>query len=121
VPSPETLSVILEEVSPDMLTRMVLVTLDLEGISEFKKLIHEGISVFCIAERVNAPALCGSCRAPPQGPTSRKGMRIQPRKVASDYAFSAVTPSRYSSDRLTIIDSEILLFECSYFQTKMIT
>ena len=50
-----------------------------------------------------------------------KGMRIQPRKVASDYAFSAITPSRYSSDRLTIIDNAILLFECSYFSNRMIT
>jgi hypothetical protein len=39
-------------------------------------------------------------------------------KVAMDYAFSAIAPSHYSSDSLTIIDNAILLFECSYFQIE---
>jgi hypothetical protein len=39
-------------------------------------------------------------------------------KAAMGYAFSAVAPSRYSSDSLTIIDIAVLLFEDGYFQSN---
>ena len=38
-------------------------------------------------------------------------------KVAMDYAFSAIAPSHYSSDSLTIIDSSILFVEDGYFRS----
>jgi hypothetical protein len=39
-------------------------------------------------------------------------------KAAMGYAFSAIAPSRYSSDSLTIIDIAVLLFEDGYFQSN---
>jgi hypothetical protein len=39
-------------------------------------------------------------------------------KAAMGYAFSAVAPSRYSSDSLTIIDIAVSLFEDGYFQSR---
>jgi hypothetical protein len=41
-------------------------------------------------------------------------------KAAMGYAFSAVAPSRYSSDSLTIIDAAILSFEDGYFSNQII-
>jgi hypothetical protein len=42
-------------------------------------------------------------------------------KAAMGYAFSAVAPSRYSSDSLTIIDIAVLLLEDGYFLNQIIT